>query len=283
MNNNMPNNFNNGEPINNNPVMPNPVVDNANSQLMGGQGLSQSVPNVMQGVPNIQNEGSVMQGVNNVPNIPNVMQGNVAPEPAVPEPPVMPGQGNSGINAYTMQQTEPQHEEPGVVSIPTFAPNIPEPPVEPQIPNVPEPPVMPNPSMPNPMPEPPVMPNNPLSNPAGIPDVNIIGEPVVPNQVPEPPINNMPTNNIIGNEQQNVNMVPPVNNIGMTPNPMNQIGEPMPSQGISQVGQTELNSLDNNYTEMPEMPEKKFPLSVREMVLIGIALIGIVIVLIVYL
>ena len=282
MNNNMPNNLNNGMPNNANPVnnMPDPAVTAANSELMGGQGPASNTPNVMQGMPNVPNEGSVMQGISNVPNNQGAMTGVVSPEP-VAEPTVMPGQGNSGINAMTMQVEEPKPEEPGVVSIPSFAPNIPEQPtVEPPMP---EPQQMPNPNMnANPMA------NNPLTNPMSAPDVNIINGPAMP-QMPEQPLNpgmnDIPTNNIIGNGMPNVNMAPPVNNIGMnpTPNLNNQIGEPNVNQGISQVGQTELNSIDNDLAEMPDMPEKKFPLSVREMVLIGIALVGIVIVLIVYL
>lgn len=283
MNNNMPNNFNNGLP-NNNPVnnVPNVAQNTANQQLMGGQSTIGNQPNVMQGVPNVQNENGVAQGIGNVQNTPNIMQGSVAPEVKPEESVSIPGQGNSGINAFNMAKEQPK-EEPGVVSIPSFAPNIPE---------------TPAPQMPNQNMNVNQMPNNPLNNQIGTPDLNLVNEPIMPNAQQQPInqnlngiVNEMPINNgmPINNEMQNINMAPPVNNIGINPEPAplnslnNQIGEPSANQGISQVGQTELNSMANDMAEMPEMPEKKFPLSVREMVLIGIALVGIVVVLIVYL
>ena len=129
MNNNMPNNFNNGAQNNsaNNQSINNfgGVTAQANEKLVGGQSAAGNGPSVMQGIPNAQNDRGVMQGVSNVPNTPGIMQGNVTPnKPDVP--PIMPGQNHSGINAFTMQKEEPRQESPEVVSIPNFAPNIPE-------------------------------------------------------------------------------------------------------------------------------------------------------------
>lgn len=53
------------------------------------------------------------------------------------------------------------------------------------------------------------------------------------------------------------------------------------SDGISQVGQMEMNNRPQVNTSY-QPPKKKFPLSVREMVLVSIALIGVVVVVIMY-
>ena len=307
MNNNMPNNnFNNGMPTGDTgavPNMPNPTVDAANQQLIGGQSAVGSTINPMQGVANVPQEGNAMQGVGPVPNMPNIMQGT--PEPAAPEPVTMPGQGNSGVNAFTMQKEEaapeaPKAEDPGVVSIPSFAANVPETP-QPPVPDMgvvndaPVNPVMPDMGAVNPAgsgvgmsnmqndtvvsPNPLNPMNNVIGNQVDAPNVNIIQEPNIPN-TPEQPMGNDPLMNSVGPQE---NMTPPVMGAPMPEtsisNPMNnQIGDVNNSvtPSTSQIGQSDLGALDNDLAEMPDMPAKKFPLSVREMVLIGIALVGII-------
>lgn len=146
------------------------------------------------------------------------------------------------------------------------------------------------------------MPKEP--NAQTIPNSNIISQPNSLGQTNNQTINSFPSNSLNqinnGPNPQNVGMVPPINNnlnmmnnipnnIGNEMNVQNDLNDSLPSvnnstinSGISQVGTTELNSMDNEVVEMPEMPTKKFPLSVREMVLIGIALVGIVAVVIMY-
>lgn len=330
MNNNMPNNFNNGG---NNPMgngVPNPVENAAKQDLMGGQNAVGNSPSVMQGMPNVQNGPGAMQGVGAVPNTPNIMQGGAAPKPA---PAVgMPGQEHSGINAMTMQKEEAKKDSPEVVSIPNFASNIPEPPAaQPgviQTPNpvsgpTPGPMPSPNPNpnpvlgsnlgpMPGPTPNPSVsMPNqignptNPLNNTINMSNVNepkppvspavpnaiggnVIGGPI-PNsigQVNNQTMNGAPSDNMnqMNRPQNTIGMVPPAPNNG--PKDLNDImpsiNAPGINTGASQIGTADTSPLDNDMVEMPDMPEKKFPLSTREMILIGIALVGIVAVIIMY-
>ena len=98
---------------------------------------------------------------------------------------------------------------------------------------------------------------------------------------------NQPTiNQPINNESMNSQAI---NSKVMQPSAMNNTNNSMvgdanrnASSATSQIGQTVPNSLNNDVVEMPNAPEKKFPLSTREMILIGIALIGIVAVIIVY-
>lgn len=353
MNNNMPNNFNNGlgnsnpEPNNVN----NPMVDKANEQLIGGQSTVGNGPSVMQGMPNVQNERGVMQGIAGVSNGPTVMQGQ--PSSTTPNQNMgMPGQFNSGINSQTMQVETPKKETPGVVSIPGFdALETANPVVNPTLGNTP----FPNPQAPREIPN--VAPTQPINNEIKIPNmlndqnvvnnqinepVNSIGteqkqEPQILGTVPKldqnpvttnPNLNNVNANTLnnginsqVGLEQkqepqiigtapkleQNSALTTPSNNIrksnivgninnssanvnqGIT-TPNNTINKEVNSSigikptsiggGISQVGQTEMNS--NVQMGYQEPPKKKFPLSVREMVLIGIALIGIVVVIIMY-
>ena len=321
MNNNMPNNFNNGIPNNggNNSMgggVPNPTQNAAKEQLMGGQSAVGNGPSVMQGAPGVQNTPGAMQGVGSVSNTPNVMQGAPAPKPEMG--PAMPGQGNSGINAMTMQKEEVKKDSPDVVSIPNFASNIPEPPAAPQ----PQFGVV---QTPNPMPGPNPMPNANMPNQIGNPDGPLNNTMNMPNiNGPKPPASNTiggnviggPTPNTIGGNiiggqtqntigqvnNQNLNGLPsdnmnqmnkPQNTIGMVPpapNPapkdlndtMPSINTPGINSGASQIGTADTSSLDNDVVEMPDMPEKKFPLSTREMILIGIALVGIVAVIIMY-
>lgn len=342
MNNNMPNNFNNGMPNGDNKPINgafNPQQQ-AKEQLVGGQSTVGNGPDVMQGQPNVQNDRGVMQGMANVPNNPGVMQGNAIPnKPEVP--PVMPGQNHSGINAVTMQKEEVKKDEPGVVSIPNFGSTTPEPPKPVQPNPVPGPkPVnqmnsgMPNmdQSIKNPLnqintpnigpsvneikPAEPVKQSEPVKDSVGVnPSVN---GPVMPNEPLEPkkPV----SDNIIGNEpiNQAPNPMEQVNNQNLNSFPfenINQMSEPKPqpamgsvmnnqnvigdapkdlndsitggarnilNRGMSQVGVTQMNNSENDVVEMPEVPNKKIPLSTREMILIGVALIGIVAVVIMY-
>ena len=317
MNNNMPNNFNNGTPSNGN----NPISNAANEQLVGGQSAVGNGPSVMQGMPNVQNNPGAMQGVGSVPNNPNVMQGNPVPNQTPNTNSAIPGQNHSGVNAFTMQKEEVKKDTPEVVSIPNFASNISEPPKQPtpqpnvvQMPNVNnniaaemnqninnsplnsqvQKPEINQVNIPNMNPNIPNGNNNAINQPINQP-TNILG------QVNNQNLNGFPSNNINqmnGPKPQNtIGIVPPtsnnVNPVNNMPNNLNNgINEPkdlndsMPSvnnenfnSGVSQIGSSEM---DNDVVEMPEMPTKKFPLSTREMVLIGIALVGIVAVVIMY-
>ena len=310
MNNNMPNNFNNNGGQNPNNNIPNPVADRANEQMVQGQSVIGQGPSVMQG-----------QGVVNTPG---VMQG--APAGAKPEQPnIMPGQGNSGINAFTMQSEPQVQNTPGGTM--------------PNLNNGPMPNVVGGPK-----------PNEPVANQntIGIPNVpnqgpNTIGTPNIPNQgpntigtpnIPNQGPNNIgpnPMNNQVGNQgpvngvnniPQNGPAMPNPNNMNNTPNvnpnpgmntmnqPINNMGnvnptnnqntpasnpnfginnnsgiKPTPTSnvGMSPVGQTEV-----NHQAMPtdinieEPKKKKFPLTTREMILVGIALVGVIVVIIMY-
>jgi len=88
----------------------------------------------------------------------------------------------------------------------------------------------------------------------------------------------------ISNQNQPVNNV---KDLGITmPQESNYVGGIKPTttvQGISQVGQTELNHQPmSNDIIFEEPKKKKFPLSVRETVLVAIALIGVIIVILQY-
>lgn len=298
MNNNMPNNMGNGGPVN-------PLANAANEQLAGGQSTVGNGPSLMQGAPGAQNVPGVMQGAPDVQNVPGVMQGAVNPNPVPDSPAVMPGQGVSGINANTMQ-VEEKTEDPGVVAVPNFgnatAPEaavnaVPVPDPVQSAPVVPEP--MPNPNtvldnsiggapiqgpemnaplgmgVPNgPMPAP----GNPMSNPA-----NVIGvdSGLNPNG---PEINNGPIDsmNQIGNPgQPNPMPVPPVNNTNVGMN--NQIGDVATTNTIGDpAAQPAAGEMNNDMTEMSDLPEKKFPLSTREIILVAVALVGVIAVVIMY-
>lgn len=350
MNNNMPNNFNNGMP-NNNPKPVNNFVGGpeqaAKEQLVGGQSAVGNGPSVMQGMPNVQTDRGVMQGASNVPNTPGVMQGSPMPNrPNVA--PVMPGQGNSGINAFTMQKEEPvKNDSPEVVSIPNFASNIPDAPK----PNPVVPPVQNPNGIGNPMPNinQPVNNGIPSSNgampnqvnapslgnsvsPMNMPEINKdplpkkevpsvqsqmtlnndrVNEPSVnqaPNtsgQVNNQGLNSFPLNNMnqmgkqndVNGQMPNINQPvnsQPINNQPMGNQPVNNrvMSNPAvnngntamvdgvntnPSTGIKQASPVATSSLNNDVVEMPDMPEKKFPLSTREMILVGLALVAIIV------
>ena len=96
---------------------------------------------------------------------------------------------------------------------------------------------------------------------------------------PQPKSKNIPNNQIINNNQN------PATEIGSTKDVNNAINGIKPTSigtGISQVGQTELNSTNQINQAYQEPKKKKFPLSTREMILVGIALIGIIVVIIMY-
>ena len=107
MNNGMPNNFNNSNLGGNDPL-----ANQAASNLMGGQSDTPSNVNPMMGEDVIPTP-SAFQGLSNVTPEPSVMQGNATPN--VVDVPSMPGQGNSGVNAFTMQ-SEPMNNTDNVMS-----------------------------------------------------------------------------------------------------------------------------------------------------------------------
>lgn len=89
----------------------------------------------------------------------------------------------------------------------------------------------------------------------------------------------IPSNQIINNNQK------PTTEIGSTRDLNNAINGIKPTSigsGMSQVGQTELNSSNQINQAYQEPAKKKFPLSTREMILVGIAIIGIIVVIIMY-
>lgn len=298
MNNNMPNNFNN-----------NPVGDPnaaAGAQLMGGQSQMGPEPNVMQGLDNTQTNMNPIQGVEAPQPNPGIMQGMVNPEPA---PVAMPGQDNSGINSFTLQAEGPAPQEPvvpnpampeapampaapempavpevgmpnateGMVntnpidgSIPNVMANIgmqpeapvtpaaPEVPVAPEMPAVPEMPAAPM-GMEQPMPGAPVMPNP------------VMGAPMQPDMGMAAPVEPQ----MMGGVNQDV---PPV-----------MAGPAMPEQGMPAAPEmpgapmgTEQPQMMGSEGDEDDLPQKKFPLSTREIVLVSIAFVGIIAVIIVY-
>lgn len=95
----------------------------------------------------------------------------------------------------------------------------------------------------------------------------------------QPKQNNTPTEPIISNNQNQTTEIGSTRDLN---NAINGIKPTSIGSGISQVGQTELNSANQMNQGYQEPPKKKFPLSVREMVLVAIALIGIVVVIIMY-
>ena len=97
----MPNNFNNSNMgMENGSMNSNPLQNQAATDLMGGQGGVIN-SNVMQGNNVTGGVGNAFQGFSDVNNTPSIMQGSGVV--SVPDGSAMPGQGNSGINAYTMQ------------------------------------------------------------------------------------------------------------------------------------------------------------------------------------
>ena len=110
-------------------------------------------------------------------------------------------------------------------------------------------------------------------------------------------LNNIPNQNIGQNQpmnnNQNIGQNQPMNNnqnmgqsVMMGNNQGSNVGlKPTPTQnaGLSQVGETEVNhqSIPSDIS-IEEPTKKKFPLSIREMALIGIAVVGIIVVIIMY-
>lgn len=353
INNNIPGNFNNGMTSTGSNNFNNPIASEANRQMAGGQSQIGNGPNVIQGIPNVQNERGIAQGMSEVQNNSGIMQGNNMTNQNMQAKAQMPGQTNSGINSYTMQKEEPTKTNPKVVSIPSFG----EPVQNQNMPNYPQNPI-PNPGMQNPnsigqmpnqniqnevkipnmdnfqnqinnIPNPNNIPNNNNYNPNN--NNNNLGQSIKPNNQQVNNLNNIEatnTNNQIATQMNNRNnpnpaepqksqiMGIPSNNkplenqnnsniqkdikqsnkipttnpniiseIGNTRDLNNAIGGIKPTNtnsGISQVGQTEINSFSQTDTGFQEPKKRKFPLSVREMILIGIALVGIVVVIIMY-
>ena len=340
-NNGMPNgfgnimgNFNNNT---NNSNTVDPITDQANQALMGGQGTEQTA-DVMQGFSNVSNGNSAMQGVGNVSNEPGIMQ-NPAPEV---EPPVqMPGQTHSGINSYTMQyenNTESSAQTPQVESSAAPAMNS----VSNIEGTVEDHTVAMNNGVPNPFLDKFVNEqtvnniNQPVNN-MGMAQPNVglsssVIEPIPQQELDTTPteepansnIPNIPSVEINTTSNQPINsaeieVMPYTNNYDMTNvsiepnpapatvNPVDPSPTPMPSYqdnniGINQpidntsdlntstIGVTPTNidvmqqdQMINNVEDPSVMPnKKKFPLSLRETILVTIALIGIIIVIVMY-
>lgn len=289
MNNNMPNGFNNGMPIDN-PLNNDPAAMAANQQLIGGQSSVGNGPELMQGMQSAQNERGVMQGMDNVQNSNNPAQGMEIPNPNENNAP-MPGQFNTGLNNYTMNVETPSPTE--------LQANTQNP--EPQAANFNnEPQAMPDnqmniPNMVNPMPQP-VMNSAPPINPMGPePNMNnnmfdnlrtepIMNEPSVNINTPVMNSNMMPQNNDMNlpgsvpemptmNEplpqDQNMNLnIPPVDNIPpVEPNiniaPMDNGMEQNINPNIPQMGNegsVDLNvpNVNQNANEPEMTPEQTY-------------------------
>ena len=313
MNNNMPNNFNNNNNINsgNGNQISNPQIDRINEQLMGGQSTVGNGPSIMQGMSNVNQTGNVMQGMNNPQNNSNIIKQD-KPQQAMPE---MPGQNHSGINAYTMQyeQTPKQEQNQSNVGISqtnnyNAMNNMTNNNYNPNNLNNSQMPVndinrINNPQTINQNLNNNVM-NNSLNNQFGYQN-NISNNSNTINNMRNESVTNNPDEFINNNSNQNMaymnnNMAgeqplpknDPQNNIGPNPtlNNYNSVGGIKPTStgtsqvGISQVGQTEMNhqAMATDIKLDEPKKKKKFPLSTRETVLVAIALIGIVVVIIMY-
>lgn len=141
-----------------------------------------------------------------------------------------------------------------------------------------------------------VMQNEPVEQKKPLSD-NVIGNNSI-NQAPNPmeQVNNQNLNNFPFENINQMNEPKPQSTMGSTMNNQNVIGnapkdlnDPLTggannnlNRGMSQVGVTQMNNSENDVVEMPETPTKKFPLSTREMILIGVALVGIIAVVIMY-
>lgn len=352
MNNDAGNNFNPN--VGNNGPVVDPVQNGAAANLMGGQGGPVN-SNIMEGQTGVVPTPGAFQGVSDVPNQPDMNLG--ATVNPVPEANVMPGQENSGVNAFTMQ-AEPQPSMPNVEpSVPNANPIVDTPAmpeqgsaVNPTLDNtgVIDMPTM-NSAPENPVPESPALNNALLGGAAPVnTDLNAgnINDPMNSGMAPA---NDMPSNdfqvpgandmnNQIGAQPMDANTAP-TDNMSSTdfqmpgvPNMNNQIGDqnmqpmnnnepnnfgmangmnnPAPMQqpmnnniigdnsmqnnigqnngmGGNQIG--DMGSMNNNpvpdanQNQDPNngydfQQEKKFPLSVREIVLVSIAIVGIVVV-----
>lgn len=330
MNNNMPNGLNNN-------LGGNSPLNKVNEDLVQGQSNVGNEGGLMQGIPNATNESNIMQGTPGVQNPNGISQGiSLEPENNA----VMPGQGHSGINAYTMQYQEPVANEgnsapevnnsnnPFLSKMVTDQPvnnlNINEQQVNNNIPNPFEGSVMQglNQNLGNNIP--PVMNeetpenvnqnvNNPLGNNIIAPVINqnlengnISTTNTLNNNVVNDPLMGANMTNMASPNQQSVVMQGPIDNninnnqtnsIGNIdqPNMSNSIGGAnynsvgginptgVNQVGLSQVGQTEMNhqALSTDIV-LDEPKKKKFPLTIRETILVAIALIGIVVVIIMY-
>ena len=233
MNNNIPNNFGNGS---NSGQIGNNLIDKINQELIEGTG-GENAPSMMQGFGNVQNPQSAMQGVGDVKKDANIMQG--AEMPKTPETPVMPGQGNSGINPFTLKREPAKTDD--VLSIPNFGENSQNPVQMPnQQPTMQQPNVIGNPA-PNGI-------ENPMANnQIGIPNNNQVNQigPSLPNQNNNADIlettnfNNlnqspqMPNGNIIGNQTTN------------TPGQTNIIGQNVPNINTPEMNKPQVQNVPN--------------------------------------
>ena len=258
MNNNIPNNFDNGMSNTNN-FNNDPMIAQANEQLVGGQSSVGNGPDLMQGMQNTQNNGNIMQGFSNVQNPNGVMQGTVEEIPNN-NTMVMPGQVNSGINNYTMSVETPQQEANEI--------NVPQEPINemPQVDNAPSfnetPTIQDNqmniPNFNNPIMQPEMnMNQNVNDNFREEAPVNPIDMGTINNPIPTPEVNtNMDTPNVPNVEipnvdtNQNINVdIPSVNienNIdSMTPNipdvsiPQMDVNANIPNMGEEVVNKPE--------------------------------------------
>ena len=285
----------------------NPMIDKANQDLMGGQD-GVVTPGVMQGVGPVTNESPV-PGVVSIPSAPPV--DNAAG-------PMMPGMDHSGINANTMAMPEAPVDNSSINPVnPTNEVNgVQAPQVNPFLSKVEmtdEPKVMPM-ETPNVNDNAIKMPEVPISNPEPMVNGNIGSVMMGNNDTTDFNANPTP-NSVLMPEAPKVDnisnvMVPPImeNNEGPTESvnsavdsannnePVNNIGNDMDNATVSNNVMPQDNAMQG--VQQPAtfsnpapalsvngsfMPKKKFPLSTREMILIGIALVGIVVVLIMYL
>lgn len=129
-----------------------------------------------------------------------------------------------------------------------------------------------------------------IPKPAGMESLNNIGGSVNNSGINS--VNNGSGSNINSNDMGGVKSKRPEpmfrdnnqNMIGSTRdlnNAINGIKPTSMSDGVSQIGQMEMNNNSQVNTSY-QPPKKKFPLSVREMILVSIALIGVVVVVIMY-
>ena len=287
------------------------------STVGNGPSVMQGMPNVgspagaMQGVGSVQNNPNVMQG-GPVPN--------VKPEP-VSTLPGQNHSGVNAVTMQKEEVKKDAPEVVAIPNFASNIPerSVPQQPNVGPTPNVtnvnPAPTVNQNMNVPNPMgvnpgvnvpnqignPNNNSVNNNPMPKPAPS-TTNVIGANIpspattfpnnsAANQLSSFEPENVSSNNmnsIGGPKPQSIGAVPPTangfnstNGLNNGVNEPNNLNGPMNENvdsGISQIGTSDMGSMDDEI----EMPTRKFPLSVREMVLIGIALIGIVIVVIKY-
>ena len=268
--------------------MMDPVANKASESLMGGQGSAPSVPDMMQGFSGVQNESNAMQGVGEVSNEPTMMQGMQSPEPEFNN--VVPGQGHSGINSYTMEYQTPEpnptvdNNENTNISINQPTMNVPENPVNVdtgvdyvETPNV-------EPQKPNPFLDKFINDNNVNNNmntevnnmdvTPGVPNPNLTFTPNMSMRMPvEPQMNNNPLPNMNNNMSVDVEPVStpdiPTVDISTTANePINPATidvMPAPTVTYDNINENQLNNEqaapDLNVNVTPAMPNNNAPMN----------------------